>query len=157
MCLNLPARSATAAIAISAAIATTTTAATRTATTAATGITALGSWTSFVYRNRPSTQIGAVQCCDRSVCLCAVSHFHKAEAAQTTAKLIPDQIYFANRSILSKSLSQIVFACTKGEVSHVDIQMRDRPFGDVTYRALITNQTQAGATLEEGFLSAATA
>jgi len=86
-----------------------------------------------------------------------IGHFYKPEAAQTSTELIANQIHFTHRSILSKSLSQVILTGTKGEVSHVDIQARVRPFGNVIsiLGPYYNNQTQAGAALEAGFLSAA--
>src|SRR5438270_777081 len=130
--MTLPARTATTAIAISAAIASATTTA-RTASATAGLTTALCSRTSLVYGNRATAEIAAVQCCDGCARLCAVGHLDKTEAAKPSAELIADQIYFTNRSILSKSLSQVVFTSTKREISHVDVQALVRPFGNVTY------------------------
>jgi len=76
----------------------------------------------------------------------AITHLDKAEAAQSSTKLITNQIHFANRSILSKSLSQIVFTGTKGEVSHVDVQERVRPFGNVTCIGAVIQQPNPGGS-----------
>ena len=128
--MTLPARTATTAIAISAAIAAATTTA-RTASATAGLTAALCSRTSLVYGNRATAEIAAVQCRDGCARLCAVGHLDKTEAAKPSAELIADQIYFTNRSILSKSLSQVVFTSTKREISHVDVQALVRPFGNV--------------------------
>jgi hypothetical protein len=103
--LELPARSATAAVAISAAISAASTTAARTASASTTSVAALSARTSLIHGNRASAEIAAIQRRNRRAGLRAIGHLDKAEATQASAKLIANQIHFTNRSILSKSLS----------------------------------------------------
>jgi hypothetical protein len=86
--------------------------------------------------------------------LCAVGHFHESESPQASAELIANQIHFSDCSILSKSLSKIIFTGTEGKISHVDIQASFRPFGDIEVSLGPQKHQTTGAALEAGFLSA---
>jgi hypothetical protein len=94
---DLPARTASAAIAIAttAAIATAPTASRTSSATSAPARTAAASATtalcfrpSFVDRNRAATQIASVQRFDGGGALRPIGHFHKTESPQTPAELI---------------------------------------------------------------------
>ena len=135
----LPARTASAAIAIasataiSAASATTTrtsatTAATGTSTASTAAIAAFGARTSFVDGNGPPSEITAVQGFNGCTGLRAVAHLDEAKSAKPAAELIADKIHLTDSSILSKSLSQVVFTGTEGKISNVDIQARRPSF-----------------------------
>jgi hypothetical protein len=131
----LPARAASAAITISAAVTAAAAAAGTTASTtarptpAAAAVATFGARASLVHGDGASTQIAAIQCFDSRIALSAVGHFNESESTQASTKLVTNQIHFSDSSILSKSLSQIVFTGTEGEISHVDIQASVRPFG----------------------------
>jgi hypothetical protein len=96
---DLPARTASTAIAITttatAAIATAPTASWTSSTTSAPAGTATASSTaafcfraSFVHRDGAATQIASVQRFDRGIALRAIGHLHKTESPQTPAELI---------------------------------------------------------------------
>lgn len=111
---TLPAWAASAPIAISAAAAAipAASAATAWATTTSTGtsasaraaVAAFCPRPSFIHCDRASTKIAAVQSLDRRIALSAVGHFDKSESPQTSAELVSNQVYFADCSILAKSL-----------------------------------------------------
>jgi hypothetical protein len=98
---SAPTTVAVSSIASSAAIPATT----RAPSASTTGIAAFGPRPSLVYGNRASAEITAVERRNRCARLRTVCHLDKAETAQSSTKLITNQIHFANRSILSKSLS----------------------------------------------------
>jgi hypothetical protein len=109
---NLPARAASAAIAISttipAAPATAPWPSTTTAwpsSAAGAAVAALGSRPSFIYCDRASTKVAAVQRLDRRIALTAVGHFDETKSPQTSAELTSNQIHFADCSVFAKSLS----------------------------------------------------
>src|SRR5438105_9605465 len=110
---RLPARAASATIAVAAAIAAaasatgtpTAAAPTRAGSASAATLAALGPWTSFVHGDGAPAKIASIQRLDGGVGLGAVGHLDEAEAAQPSAKLIANQIHFADRSVFSKSLS----------------------------------------------------
>jgi hypothetical protein len=124
-----------------------------TATTIAAAIRARAS---FVHGDRASAEIGPVQGLDGGIGLRVVRHLDETESAQTSTELIADEIYFAHGSVFSKCLFQIVFTGAEGKISHVDIQERCPSFREKSTASPFSYsyQTQAGAALEEGSLSA---
>ena len=110
-CRSLPARAASAAIAVatatSAAVSTagtSATAAARTTTAARSAVSTLCARTGFVHGNGASAQIGSIQRLDRGIRLSAVGHLYETKSPQPSAELIADEIHLTHCSILSKSL-----------------------------------------------------
>jgi hypothetical protein len=109
-CRSLPARTASAAIAVAtaatAAISTAGTSATaaRTTTAARSAVSALCAWTGFVHGNGASAQISSIERLDRSIRLSAIGHLYETKSPQPSAELIADEIHLTHCSILSKSL-----------------------------------------------------
>src|SRR6185437_5955302 len=93
-----------------------------------------------------SAQVCAVKGFDGGVTLGAIGHLYESKAAQAAAELIANEIHLANRSILSKSLSQVIFSRTEGEISNVDVQLANPSFRErcscKTVVAGAQNQTQ---------------
>ena len=158
---TLPARAATTTIAIASAVSPSTatagsaaaTTAARTSTASAT-VSAFRAWPRLVHGDSASTQIASVQSFDGGSALRAVSHFYEPETAQASAELIANEVHLADRSILSKSLSQIVFTGTKGEISHVDIQSVATVLSGILAECWALKHQTTIAALEAGFLSA---
>ena len=108
--LELPARTASATIAVSVAtIAAASAAATRTASaegaTAAAGVPTLGARTRFVHSDRAPAHVASIERGDRGIRLRAIGHLYEAKSTQASAELIANQVHFADRSVFSKSLS----------------------------------------------------
>ena len=66
------------------------------ASSSPTTVATLRTWTSFINSDSTSAEIAPVERLNGGVRLGAIRHFDEAEAAQTSAKLIADQVDFAN-------------------------------------------------------------
>lgn len=153
----LPAWAASTTIAVAIAIAAPVSTARTAAAAIASVVSAFGTWPCFVHGDGSSAEVGAVERLNCGVRLGAVGHFYKSKSTKSSAELIADEIDLAYCSIFAKSLSEIVFTGTEGKISYVDIQARRPSFREKSscVGPCVSNQTQAGAALEEDSLTGA--
>jgi hypothetical protein len=85
---------------------------------------ALGLGTGFVYIERPSIKIFAVQCRDRLVALTVVRHLDKPKTSGLSRITIRANVHTRNGSMSLKEGSNCIFGRPKTEVSDIDILHR---------------------------------
>jgi hypothetical protein len=75
----------------------------------------------FVYIERPSADLGAIESCDGFVSLFCVGHFDKAETARASGVAIIHNTYAVHLSVSFEELSQFFFRSIEVQVPHKDI------------------------------------